>query len=404
MNLRAALRLAAKPGVLTALAFGLSGAAFVAANLLLARQLPVEQFALISLLVSIVNVAIVAAPLGIDGVVARNTVSMSQALLRRVLVVSIGVAAVAAVYARLTYSIGPGTIGLLIACVCAGAIATLVAAYFQAAHAFGRSLFYLRSPDFALFIASVATLAVGARLALAPFTVMTAIFVVVAVAAWRDALRHSGPNVKHGTLNFGEAGVYLSVQLSLTLLMQLERLLAANLLSLRDLATLGVLLAVVGPPFRLLQLTAGYALQPRLRAAASHSLRIRLLMNEVVQATAMVLVASATLWFATPLIVRVVLHGKFTVATDVLLAALISGALKVYGGIAKASMTAIADNRELTYIGLISWIGVAVAIAAAAAGAHLGLSGVIYGVAAGWAVRVAATAYFVSRRLHQGRP
>lgn len=404
MSLRATLRLVAKPGVLTALAFGLSGAAFVAANLLLARQLPVEQFALISLLVSIVNVAIVAAPLGIDGVVARNTVSMSQALLRRVLVVSIGVAAVAAVYARLTYSIGPGTIGLLIACVCAGAIATLVAAYFQAAHAFGRSLFYLRSPDFALFIASVATLAVGARLALAPFTVMTAIFVVVAAAAWRDALRHSGPNVKHGTLNFGEAGVYLSVQLSLTLLMQLERLLAANLLSLRDLATLGVLLAVVGPPFRLLQLTAGYALQPRLRAAASHSLRIRLLMNEVVQATAMVLVASATLWFATPLIVRVVLHGKFTVATDVLLAALISGALKVYGGIAKASMTAIADNRELTYIGLISWIGVAVAIAAAAAGAHLGLSGVIYGVAAGWAVRVAATAYFVSRRLHQGRP
>jgi Na+-driven multidrug efflux pump len=89
----------------------------------------------------------------------------------------------------------------------------------------------------------------------------------------------------------------------------------------------------------------------------------------------------------------------------VLLAALVSGALKVYGGIAKASMTAIADNRELTYIGVISWVGVAVAIAAAAAaaGAHLGLSGVIYGVAAGWAVRVAATAYFVSRRLRQRR-
>jgi hypothetical protein len=35
------------PGVLTVLAFGLSGAAFVAANLLLARELPVGQFALI---------------------------------------------------------------------------------------------------------------------------------------------------------------------------------------------------------------------------------------------------------------------------------------------------------------------------------------------------------------------
>jgi hypothetical protein len=397
------LRLVAKPGVLTALAFGLSGAAFVAANLLLARVLPVEQFALISLLVSIVNVAIVAAPLGIDGVVARNSVSMSQAVLRRVLLNSVGVAVVAAVYARLTYSMGAGAIELLVACVCAGAISTLVAAYFQAAHAFGRSLFYLRSPDYALFIASLVTLAVGARLALAPFAVMTAIFVVVAAAAWRDALRHSDPNVKRGALNFREAGVYLSVQLSLTLLMQLERLLAANLLTLRDLATLGVVLAVVGPPFRLLQLTAGYALQPRLRAAKSHSARIRLLVSEGIQATAMALVASVTLWFATPLVVRVVLHGKFTVTTDVLLAALISGTLKVYGGIAKASMTAIADNRELAYIGLISWVGVAVAIGGAAAGAHFGLSGVIYGVAAGWIVRVAATAYFVSRRLQKDR-
>jgi hypothetical protein len=298
---------------------------------------------------------------------------------------------------------GAGAIELLVACVCAGAIATLVAAYFQAAHAFGRSLFYLRSPDYALFIASLVTLAVGARLALLPFAVMTATFVVVAAAAWRDALRHSDPNVKRGALNFREAGVYLSVQLSLTLLMQLERLLAANLLTLRDLATLGVVLAVVGPPFRLLQLTAGYALQPRLRAAKSHSARIRLLVSEGIQATAMALVASVTLWFATPLVVRVVLHGKFTVTTDVLLAALISGTLKVYGGIAKASMTAIADNRELAYIGLISWVGVAVAIGGAAAGAHFGLSGVIYGVAAGWVVRVAATAYFVSRRLQKDR-
>jgi len=186
--------------------------------------------------------------------------------------------------------------------------------------------------------------------------------------------------------------------------MQLERLLAASLLGLRDLATLGVVLAVVGPPFRLLQLTVGYALQPRLRAALSRAARVRLLMNEALQAAAIVLVACGVLWFATPFVVRVFLHGKFTVPTDVLLAALVSGALKVCAGIAKASMTALADDRELAYIGLISWIGIAVAIAAAAAGAHVGLSGVIYGVAAGWAVRVAAAAYFVGRRLRREHP
>ena len=403
MSLRATLRLVAKPGVLTALAFGLSGAAFVAANLLLARQLPVEQFALISLLVSIVTVAMVAAPLGIDGVVARNSVSMSSALLRRVLLSSTVVAVVAVVYTRLAYSISPATMALLLACICAGSIATVVAGYFQAMHAFGRSLFYLRAQDFALFIGSLAAVAVAARVALVPFAVMTAACALVGVAAWRDAALRGGAGAQYGKINLREAGAYLSVQLSANLLMQLERLLAASLLGLRELATLGVVLAVVGPPFRLLQLTVGYALQPRLRAAESSAARVRLLMNEVAQAAAIVLVACAVLWFATPFVVRVFLHGKFTVPTDVLLAALVSGALKVCAGIAKASMTALADDRELAYIGLISWIGIAVAIAAAAAGAHIGLSGIIYGVAAGWAVRVTAAAYFVGRRLLRER-
>jgi hypothetical protein len=305
------------------------------------------------------------------------------------------------VYTRLAYSISPATMGLLLACTCAGSIATVVAGYFQALHAFGRSLFYLRAQDFALFIGSLAAVAVAARVALVPFAVMTAVCSLVGIAAWRDAALRAGAGARYGKINLREAGAYLSVQLSANLLMQLERLLAASLLGLRDLATLGVVLAVVGPPFRLLQLTVGYALQPRLRAAQSRAVRVRLLMNEAAQAAVIVLVACAVLWFATPFVVRVFLHGKFTVPTDVLLAALVSGVLKVGAGIAKASMTALADDRELAYIGLISWIGIAVAIAAAAAGAHVGLSGVIYGVAAGWAVRVAAAAYFVGRRLQR---
>jgi O-antigen/teichoic acid export membrane protein len=394
------LRLAAKPGVLTALAFGFSGAAFIAANLLLARELPKEQFALVSLLVSIITVAVVAAPLGVDGVVARKSSRMSPSLLRRVLLTSVVVALGVALYTRLQYSIDLPATAMVLVCICTGALATVIAAHFQAAHEFGRSLFYLRSPDFALFIAAIVAFALSARVALVPLVAMTLIYVAVAAVAWRDGLRlqdSAGP----ARIDLREAGAYLSVQLSANLLMQLERLLAAGLLGLQDLATLGVVLSVVGPPFRLLQLTAGYALQPRLRSEKSPAARKRLLMVECAQASAIVAAASLVLWFATPWLVQLLLRGKFSVPSDVLLATLVSATLKVFAGIARAAVTALADNRELFYIGIISWIGVAVSCAAAVAFAHFGLSGIIYSVASGWLVRVLASAYFVDKGLRR---
>jgi hypothetical protein len=312
------------------------------------------------------------------------------------------VAATAAICARLTATIGPLTVALLIICVCAGAIIMVAGAHFQAAQAFGRSLFYLRSQDFALLFASVAAIAVGAQRALTPFALLTAAFVAVAIAAWRDAV--GSAETGHGRrLSWHEAIAYLSLQLSGSLSMQLERLLTPVLLTLTDLATLGVVLALVGPPFRLLQMTAGYTLQPRLRAAESDAVRVRLLLSEGLTAAAIVLVISAVLWFATPLLTHLLLRDKVSVGPNLLFAVLVSGALKVSSGFAKACMTALASARELAFVGAIGWLAVAVAVLGAVVGARYGLSGLVYGVASGWALRVATAAWIVLRRLGRQR-
>ena len=54
----------------------------------------------------------------------------------------------------------------------------------------------------------------------------------------------------------------LGITAAALLLMQLERLLAPRLLSLEDLARFAVVATLVGSPFRMLQMGAGYTLLP----------------------------------------------------------------------------------------------------------------------------------------------
>ena len=64
------------------------------------------------------------------------------------------------------------------------------------------------------------------------------------------------------------------------LLIQIERLMLPHLLPLEDLATYGVLAAIAGSLFRVLQMGVGYSLLPRLRAAPGVIERRRLLFKE----------------------------------------------------------------------------------------------------------------------------
>src|SRR6185436_16133469 len=83
------------------------------------------------------------------------------------------------------------------------------------------------------------------------------------------------------------------------LLVQLDRLLIARLLSLGELATYGVLAAIVGSLFRVLQMGVGYTLIPRLRSATSVMERRRLISHEAKLVSAVVIAGSVVIWFVT---------------------------------------------------------------------------------------------------------
>jgi hypothetical protein len=117
-----------------------------------------------------------------------------------------------------------------------------------------------------------------------------------------------------------------------------ERLLIPHLLPLHDLATYGILAAIVGSLFRVVQMGVGYSLLPRLRAAPGVLERRRLVAQET----------------------RLVI---------------------------------------LSVISRLGWIAVAVAAVAAIAGARWGLPGVIYGVGLGWLVRSFTALYTTARHL-----
>jgi hypothetical protein len=170
-------------------------------------------------------------------------------------------------------------------------------------------------------------------------------------------------------------------------------------LPLADLALFGVVGAIAGSVYRVMQMGVGFSLLPRLRAAASVLERRRLVSHEARLVGGMVLLASAAIWLFTPLVERWFLAGKYHLAGPLLLAAIVSGIAKIANAFTKAVAAAVAEPRELSLINFSGWVSVGLALAGAWIGARWGLTGVIYGVAVGWLLRAFVTLGLVLRHL-----
>jgi hypothetical protein len=168
------------------------------------------------------------------------------------------------------------------------------------------------------------------------------------------------------------------------LLIQLERLVIPYVLPLADLALYGVLGAIVGSLFRLLQMGVGFTLLPRLRRAATVEERRRLIAQELRLATVVAVAGAAAILVVTPMLERWFLAGKYQLPLALVIAALASGIAKIAHAFAKATSTALATPRELALVNGAGWISAALGTGAAVFGARWGLTGVIYGVGTGW--------------------
>ena len=379
---------------------GISGVGFAVANLLLARVLPTEEYAVLTLVVALVNVGYPLAAAGVDGVVNRRRLEAGPRLFRRMLHALVPVALVFMTIALAGYETSLPIALMILLCTLAGGAVQVAGAQFQSEQRFGISLALNQSPNLVLLLSAAWVLAVGSRRAEIPLAVWTAGFLVAAGAGWYLLFRerHAKP---HRSVDFpwSEALAIAGLAVAGLVLIQLERLLLPHLLPLEDLATYGVLAAIAGSLFRVLQMGVGYSLLPRLRAAQGVLERRRLLFKEARLVVALATVGSLVIFLATPRIEDWFLGGKYHLSGALVLAAVVTGMIKVLNGFAQSAVSALADPRELSLVSMLGWVAVGLAALGAVAGARWGLPGVIYGVGLGWVMRASVGMLLAARHL-----
>jgi hypothetical protein len=275
---------------------------------------------------------------------------------------------------------------VLFAATVAGGLMLVAAARFQSEQRFTLALALLTSPNLLLLLGALATLAADSRTATLPFLILALGLVLAAGLGWLLVLRERRPNAPRDVISipWGEAFALAGVSAAGMLLIQLERLVIPYVLPLADLALFGVLGAVAGSLFRLLQMGVGFSLLPRLRNAATVFERRQLIAHELRLAVVIALAGAVAILVLTPLVERWLLAGKYHLPLGLVLAVLFSGIAKIAHAFAKAAATALATPRELAFVNGAGWISVALAVASAVGASRWGLAGVIYGVGAGW--------------------
>lgn len=379
---------------------GLSGVGFAVANLVLARALPTEQYALLTLVVALVNVGYPLAAGGVDGVVNRRLLEAGPRLLRRLMHASVPVALVFMTIGLVGYETSLPVASMILLCTLAGGAVLVAGGQFQSEQRFGISLALNQSPNLVLLLAAGWVLAAGSHRAETALALWTAGFLLAAAVGWWLLFRerHAKPS-RSVEFPWSEAMSIAGLAVAGLLLIQLERLLLPHLLPLEDLATYGVLAAIAGSLFRVLQMGVGYSLLPRLRAAPGVLERRRLLFKEARLVVTVATLGSLVIWVATPRIEDLFLGGKYHLSATLVLAAVVTGFAKILNGFAQSAVSALAEPRELHLVSMLGWVSVGVAAVGAVAGARWGLPGVIYGVGLGWVMRASVGLFLAARHL-----
>ncbi len=379
------------------LSFALSGMSFAAANLILAHYLTVHDYGVFSLLIAVVMLMASIGMLGADGVVNRHAMTPDVRVFVRVALSSISIALLGALMVVYTYQIPAALAALLVPTGVAFAMTRFCGAYLQSKYHLVSSLLFANSLNYLVLVVALLAAFGGLKSATIPFVVMSVLQCAIAVGAVilvRNRFRTVSSSYKY---SWRESLAIVFMVSSSGLLVQLERLVTPALLELEDLAVLGVLLAIVGPPFRLLQLTFGYDLLPSLIKGRRKGERLALLLKQTIVAFSLMLPLWLIIWFGVPLIQRLYLSDEYAMSNQLILAALVAGTIKGFSGIAQASITAMSSTKGMEIMGAIGWVSVLCAVLAASFGAQFGLAGVVYGVAVGWVMRLVATPFIVRR-------
>lgn len=386
-----------------AAAMGLGGLAFTLGNLLFARALPSADYGLISLLLGVVAVGGLAAPLGLDLVICRRGLSLTPPWRRAALLACVVTALATAAASAAAYGLPLAVLACIAVLVLAIGMLQSAAAHLQAHRRYERAVLLLQLSNAALVPAGLAALLLHAGGAARPCILMAGLTFAGACGVWiavRRELRSGCPAVARPApaprALLAEALALVSLSLSSSVFLQLERLLLAPLSSVHELALYGVLAALVGSPFRLLQAAVQFTLVPELRRCEGPAARLRLLRREVQHVGAVILLGTVAVALAARPIAHWVLAGRYDLAPGLLVAALVSGVLKVFCAFALAVVVALAPEARLRGLSVGSWLCIGIAAVGALVGARWGLIGVLYGTCAGWIARTLLAAWIAA--------
>lgn len=316
----------------------------------------------------------------------------------RPLVTSLVVAGATALLATALYRMDPALIVALIISITAGGCSFVASAVFQSRLRFGLALTLSQGLAIALLgMGAAAVIAGGIPLRLLA-ALVAGYYVISAAVGWGILARekHRGQSEAHSLL---EGLSLLGITAAALILMQLERLLTPRLLTLEDLATFAVVATLVGSPFRMLQMGAGYTLLPRLSTASTAEERRQLVRREAAAITIIAGAGASVILFVAPWVAQWLLAGKYHISTALMIAALVSAAVKLVDGFATTMVWALASARQLAMLNWVSWTCAAVGLAGAWVGSRWGLIGLMYGVTLGWVCRGAVANVLAARLL-----
>lgn len=392
---------------------GLGGLAFTLANLIFARILPTREYGLVSLVIGIVAVAGLAAPLGLDLVVARRGLLLDAPWRRAVLgsscVVGIASAAVSSIGYQLTL---PLLLCVLIITVTSG-LMQASAAQLQGLQRFGAAAWIVQLPNWAFLLAALLSALLGFETAVAACAAMTMTSAIGGVIVWMVATEKTTGRGKTAVVAaegaparsntgqpqpaprtvLGEAFSLVTNHVANSVFLQLERLVLAPIAGVQALALFGVVAALVASPFRMLQMAVLFTLIPNLRRANTTEERRRLLRREVLLIAGVIAVGSGLIWIIAPPVAHVFLSGRYELSAPLMSAALVAGVLKLTSAFATGTVIALAEEKGLRTLSVVSWATIVLSCIAALAAAPWGLVGVLYGISAGWLVRSLIAGY-----------
>ncbi|HEX5077511.1 MAG TPA: hypothetical protein VFV80_00060 [Geminicoccaceae bacterium] len=384
----------------TALMHAFSGLGFAGASLVLAFFLPPVEYGVVALLVALLNTSIPLSAIGMDGAILRRQLDFAPRLLGVVLLTSLAAGSITFLVGHAIYDLRTIDLLVLLPTIMAGGMTFLAAAQFQSAQRFPISVALNQSVNFCLLFAAVIGLLLGATQAWLLLLILFIGYLLTAGWSWTTLLRQgTKPASAARGIPWRDAIFYAAATGAGLLLQQMERLLTPKVLSLYDLATFGVVAAVVVAPFRSLEMAVGFTLLPRLRAASGPAARRRLLVHDGKSLALLIVVGSIVTWYVAPLIIEWLLAGKYQIGAAIFTAAIFGGAMKVLSSAARAIATALCSTRELGYLSVLLWLSVALAVAGGIVGSHFGLAGLIYGVAIGTIGRGLAAAFLAAPHL-----